>query len=48
MERVLGEKHPDTLTVVASLASLLQGQGNITEALVLYQRVSEGREGAGR
>src|SRR5450432_1237356 len=37
-ERVLGQKHPDTLMSVYNLASLLQTQKQYSESWILYQR----------
>ena len=43
-ERVLGVDHPDTLSSVNNLGSLLKAQGKLEEAEVLYRRALEGRE----
>ena len=47
-EKVLGKEHPDTLTSVNNLASVLQGQGKHEEAEQMNRRALEGREGAGK
>ncbi|KAM6516645.1 hypothetical protein FALCPG4_014823 [Fusarium falciforme] len=43
-EKVLGREHPDTLTSVSNLASVLQSQGKYAEAELMNRRVLEGSE----
>jgi len=43
-ERVLGGDHPNTLSSVSNLGLLLQKQGKLEEAEVLYRRALEVRE----
>ncbi|KAL8646144.1 MAG: hypothetical protein Q9210_006299, partial [Variospora velana] len=43
-ERVLGKEHPDTLTSVSNLASVLQDQGKYEEAEQMSRRALDGRE----
>ena len=43
-EKVLGKEHPDTLTSVGNLASVLQYQGKYEEAEQMNRRVLDGRE----
>jgi tetratricopeptide (TPR) repeat protein len=43
-ERVLGPEHPDTLTSVSQLGSVLESQGKYEEAEAMHQRALEGRE----
>ena len=43
-EKVLGVNHPDTLTSVGNLASVLQHQGKYDEAARMNRRALEGRE----
>src|ERR1700727_2561557 len=43
-EEVLGKEHPETITSVSNLASVLQDQGKYQEAEVLYRQALEGRE----
>jgi serine/threonine protein kinase/tetratricopeptide (TPR) repeat protein len=45
-ERMLGKKHPDTLTSVNNLAALLQCKGDYAGAEPLYRRALEARERA--
>jgi len=37
-KEVLGEKHPDTLTVINNLAGIYQNLGRLSEALPLYEK----------
>jgi hypothetical protein len=43
-EKGLGAQHPDTLTSVSNLASVLRYQGRYDEAEMLNRRALEGRE----
>jgi tetratricopeptide (TPR) repeat protein len=43
-EKILGPKHPDTLTTVNDLGSVLSRQGKLEEAEAMYQQVLEARE----
>jgi tetratricopeptide (TPR) repeat protein len=43
-ESIMGQEHPDTLTSVNGLASLLQSQGKYAEAELLFRRVFSARE----
>ncbi|KAJ5703166.1 hypothetical protein N7488_010714 [Penicillium malachiteum] len=43
-KKVLGREHPDTLTSVSNLGSVLDSQGKYEEAEVMYQRDLEGCE----
>ena len=43
-EEVLGVEHPDTLTSVSNLGSVLERQGKYEEAEAMHQRALEGRE----
>ena len=43
-KRVLGEEHPDLLTSVGNLASVLGNQGKYEAAETLHRRDLEGRE----
>ena len=45
-EKVLGLKHPDTLTSVSQLGSVLESQGKYKEAEAMHRRALEGREKA--
>jgi tetratricopeptide (TPR) repeat protein len=42
--RVLGSKHPNTLTSINNLGSVLSGQGKYKEAEVMHRRALEARE----
>jgi tetratricopeptide (TPR) repeat protein len=42
--RVLGSKHPDTLTSVSNLGSVLSSQGKYKEAEAMHRRALEARE----
>ena len=41
--RVLGNDHPDTLSSIKSMGTLLQDQGKLDEALPFYKEALEGR-----
>ena len=43
-EKALGVEHPDTLSSVRDLASILQDQGKLMEAEKMYRRALQGRE----
>ena len=43
-EKVLGPEHPDTLSSVSSLGSMLERQGKYEEAKAMHQRALKGRE----
>jgi tetratricopeptide (TPR) repeat protein len=43
-EKVLGREHPDTLTSVSQLGTVLERQGKYKEAEAMHQRALEGRE----
>ena len=43
-ERVLGPEHPDTLTSVSRLSSVLESQGKYKEAEGMHRRDLEGSE----
>ncbi|KAH7385972.1 hypothetical protein BKA66DRAFT_490292 [Pyrenochaeta sp. MPI-SDFR-AT-0127] len=43
-EKVLGEEHPETLTSVSYLGSVLERQGKYEEAEAMYQRALQGLE----
>ena len=45
-EKVLGNEHPDTLTSINNLASVLQDQGKYDEAEQMNRRALDGREKA--
>jgi tetratricopeptide (TPR) repeat protein len=45
-EKVLGPEHPDTLTSVSNLGSLLKSQGKYEEAETMHRRALEGYEKA--
>ncbi|KAI9778300.1 MAG: hypothetical protein M1816_004150 [Peltula sp. TS41687] len=45
-EKALGKEHPDTLTSVSNLASVLQHQGKYEAAEEMDRRALEGREKA--
>ena len=45
-ERVLGPEHPDTLTSIHNLVSVLRDQGKYTEAEAMSQQALERREKA--
>jgi hypothetical protein len=44
MEKVLGEKHPSTLTTMHNLAQANESQGRYSDAESLYKRVLAIRE----
>jgi tetratricopeptide (TPR) repeat protein len=43
-EKVLGVEHPDTLTSVSQLGTVLERQGKYEEAESMYRRALEGYE----
>src|SRR5437764_1434350 len=43
-EKVLGPEHPDTLTSVSKLGSVLESQGKYEKAEVIHRRALEGYE----
>jgi hypothetical protein len=43
-EKALGREHPDTLTTVSNLGSLLDSQGKYEEAEAMHRRSLEGYE----
>jgi hypothetical protein len=43
-QRILGDKHPDTITAMANLASTLGGQGKLEEAAAMKREVLEKRQ----
>jgi tetratricopeptide (TPR) repeat protein len=45
-EKALGREHPDTLTSVSQLGSVLESQGKYDEAEAMHRRALEGREKA--
>ena len=40
----LGDRHPDTLTSIVWMGSLLQTMGKLEEAKLLYEEVLQGRK----
>ena len=45
-QKALGEEHPDILTSLNNLASLLQAQGKLEEAELLFRKELEGEQKA--
>ncbi|KAI2827285.1 hypothetical protein CBS133816_6557 [Aspergillus niger] len=45
-EKILGPEHPDTLTSISQLGSVLAQQGKYTEAEIIQQQALQGREKA--